>query len=309
MSELYPLASLPSSYYVDREAIGLTKSVKGNPLPVGEKPAADAMMIDEAQEYYDSISKREINFDLSPYIEIDPKQMKINQEAAYILIKNIKSSYDYINFDLGMNMLLDPFKENNPIHKPMDPKQEALIRKLGNLLEQRDMGQLSAKENIELEKALRDHDAYNKEHENERFYYYSGFKHYTQDTAEEMFAIGKQAAKNGFINIFQLNKDFVESELFQVAYEQWLGAKSKQPFTFTEHLKTYTAAKGNSRLEWLELFENNAQILRDHIYREDFDARSPLAKQELTDAHALAESILSDAYEIWGVGSELNVLA
>ena len=68
-------------------------------------------------------------------------------------------------------------------------------------------------------------------------------------------------------------------------------------------------AQGKTRTEWLELFENNAQILHENVNKEDFTGHPQHIQEALILRLNLHEKILADAYKKWGVGSELNVLA
>ncbi|MDR0664880.1 MAG: hypothetical protein LBF86_05100 [Helicobacteraceae bacterium] len=74
-------------------------------------------------------------------------------------------------------------------------------------------------------------------------------------------------------------------------------------------LRREIAKTDKSRAERLELFENNAKILREYVEREDFTNRSE--KAQTMPLHSLenAEKVLAAAYEALGSGGELSVTA
>ncbi|MDR2034978.1 MAG: hypothetical protein LBP89_10220 [Helicobacteraceae bacterium] len=324
-SELYPLAYLPPNYYIDLATsghfMGLSNNVGAANKEV-EKPAAGELSESEARDYYEGITTK-MDFDLEPYIEIDAKQMKTNQEALYILDKNIGGGLDWFNYQIDTSMTLDPFYENpfsearrqefirvSKIYEQIGKIQGQIFQQLIAAERKNDKVKAEAlrkdlaEGNDEIKKLMK---AAAKIEEKVtamgRIDYYWN---YTWYKPEEYMEVSKERIKNNFINLYQLSDDFVKSEEFEAAVEIY-GKTSQR--SLGSVLPLYVAKKGKSRGEWLELFENNAKILREHVYREGFDKRGLINKQLLTDAHALAERILADAYEMWGKGSELNVVA
>jgi hypothetical protein len=288
---------------------------------------SDLSSINEAQNYYDSIIKQEIDFDLSEHIELDNNQLKIDQEAHKILSAHIKDLGDLDAFNLSYSILLDQFNEN-PLRKPLDDKNNPLIQtmnKIGDVYEKLFQGLISqekAQNQIEqLSKIASEYVEANKSSD-ENMFAYTNWKHYKYS---DYALIAKEKAKNEFINLYQIDKDFTKTEAFMTAFEQYLTEKDRLENIFykegkhridtlyngdiSELVKSYVAGEGKSRGEWLELFENNAQVMRDHVYRDDFANRPQHLQVSLIDRLNLAESILSDAYEMWGKGSELNVVA
>ncbi|MDR2153328.1 MAG: hypothetical protein LBO72_10965 [Helicobacteraceae bacterium] len=322
-SELYPLAYLPPNYYIDMEAAGIVKNVKNSAAATKEteKPAAGEISKSEARNYYESVTTK-LDFDLEPYIEINAKQAKTNQEALYILDKNINGGRDWFNYQTHMSALLDPFYENpyneprrqefirvSKIYEQIGKIQEQIMQQLIAVESKNDnakaekLGNDLAQGNDEIKKLMK---AAAKIEEKVtamgRVEYY---RDYTWYKPEEYSEVSEVRRKSEFVNLYQLSDDFVKSELFETAFEIY--GETRQ--LAGNAMALYVAKEGKSRGEWLELFERNAQILRDHVYREDFNKRGLVGKQELTDAHALAERILADAYDMWGRGSELNIVA
>jgi hypothetical protein len=274
----------------------------------------------EAREYYDSVKKHDIGIDLEPYIAIDEAQIKTNKEASSILDKNIDNFEEWADFQVHCNMLLDTFKQNSPISEMIKktaeyfnrtkPIYDEMIANLKDLLIHKTISHDIYRANMSyLTSSINSDDEY--KHEPKIFYY----GQYRWQTPEERQTRLMSEKVQEFINLYQLNEEFVQSDKFNEAFNRYINNFSGEVGFYqiynhdkTEFIKAQVAQYGMNKTEWLELFEDNVKILREHVFRDDFASRPPLAKQMLTRQLELAESILKDANDLWTIGSRLDLV-